>query len=326
MTRPAFFHRRALLLLAGAASLLAASAVCAQTFPERPIRLVVPFPAGGGADGAARAFSDRFAALLGQPVTIDNRPGASGNIGAEQVARSNPDGYTLLFGNEFLSTNAALFKALRYDAQKDFVPLAKVATSAVAIAVHPSVPAKSMAELVALSKTRPINYASPGVGTGPHLFGELLALNTGAKLNHIPYKGSAPAMNDAVGGQVDLIISTLAPMVPFLSTGKLRGLAVTGAARSAQLPEMPTLAESGTPGFSYEIWYGVFAPAAVPRPVLARLQQAAAQALADMDVQARLRKGGFEPEASTPEALAALVRSDSERWSRVVQEARIPRE
>lgn len=305
---------------------LIATGALAQTYPDRPIKLVVPFPAGGGADGTARVFADKLAGVLGQAVVIDNRPGASGNIGAEQVARATPDGYTLLLGNEFLSTNPNLFKAMRYDSIKDFVPVTKIATSAVALAVHPSVQAKSMQELIALSKTKTINYATPGVGTGPHLFGELLAMTTGARLNHIPYKGAGPAMTDAVGGQVDLIISTLAPMVPFIASGKLRGLAVTGGARSPQLPDMVTLAESGTPGFRYEIWYGVFAPAAVPKPILARLQAASAQALADPDLVARLRKAGFEPDAGTPDALAALVKSDQERWGKVVTDAKIPRE
>ena len=296
----------------------------AQTYPDRPVHMIVPFPPGGGADVAARSFAEKFAGVLGQAVVIENRPGASGNIGAEQASRAPADGYTLLFGNEFLSTNPNLFKTLRYDSVKDFVPISKVATSAVVIAAHPSLPVKNMQELIALSKTRAINYASPGVGTGPHLFGEMLAMSTGAKLFHIPYKGSAPAMNDAVSGQVDVIISTLAPMVPFITAGKLRGLAVTGGARSNQLPDLQTLAESGTPGFKYEIWYGVLAPAAVPKPILDKLQKAAAQVLADPELIARLRKTGYEPDASTPEALSALIRSDLERWGRVVTDAKIP--
>jgi tripartite-type tricarboxylate transporter receptor subunit TctC len=313
-------------LLAGALALSGVNA-WAQTYPDRPVRLVVPFPAGGGADGAARTFADKLAGVLGQPVVIDNKPGASGNIGAEAVARAPADGYTLLFGNEFLSTNPNLYKQLRYDTLKDFAPVAKVATSAVAIAVHPSIPAQNMQELIALSKTRTLNYASPGVGTGPHLFGELMALQTGTKFNHIPYKGASPAMTDAVGGQVDVIISTLAPMVQFISGGKLRGLAVTGSTRSVQLPEMPTLAEAGVPGFRYEIWYAAFAPAGVPKAVLTRLQQASAQALTDPDLNARLRKAGYEPDTgTTPEALTALIKSDLDRWGRVVQDARIPRE
>jgi tripartite-type tricarboxylate transporter receptor subunit TctC len=312
--------------LAAAAALLVSGTALAQTFPDRPIRMVVPFPAGGGADFVARLFGDKLAVLLGQRVVIDNKPGASGNIGAEIVARGPADGYTLLMANEFLSTNPLMFKSIAYDSLRDFVPIAKVASTAAAIAVHPSVQATTVQELVALSRRKPLSYASPGVGTGPHLFGQLIALNTGATFTHVPYKGSAPAMADAVGGQVDFIISTLGPMVPHLASGKLRGVAITGGKRSPQAPDIPTLAETGSSLQAYEVWYGVVAPAAVPAPIVARLQQAAAEALRDPELVSRLRGAGFDTEPISAEAFGAEIRSDMARWSRVIQDANIVRE
>jgi len=321
-------HRRRLAsrLCAALAALSFSAAAPAQAFPDRPIRMVVPFPAGGGADFVARLFGDKLGTLLGQRVVIDNKPGASGNIGAELVARGPADGYTLLMANEFLSTNPLMFKSIAYDSLRDFVPIAKVASTAAAIAVHPSVPATTMQELIALGQKRPLNYASPGVGTGPHLFGQLLALNTGAQFTNIAYKGSAPAMADAVGGQVDFIISTLGPMVPHLAAGRLRGLAITGARRSPQTPDIPTLAETGSVRQAYDVWYGVVAPAAVPAPIVARLQQAAAEVLRDPDLVARLRNAGYDTEPVTADAFGAEIKADMARWAQVIQDAKISRE
>ena len=318
-----FLRARRALLLAAAVAAFGASA---QTWPERPIKLVVPFPPGGGADMAARTYGEKLATLLGQPVLIDNKPGASGNIGAELVARAPADGYTLLFANEFLATNPLMFKEIRYDSLKDFVPIAKVASNAAAIAVHPGLGVKTIQELIALGKTKNLNYASPGVGTGPHLFGQLIAMQTGAKFTNIPYKGSAPATADAVGGQVDFIISTLSPMVPHFNSGKLRGLAVTGARRSPQAPDVPTLSESGSIGQRYEVWYGVMAPAAVPRPIITRLQQASAQVLRDPELLNKLRNAGYDVEPSIGDDFGAELRADIDRWVRVIREAKIPRE
>ena len=298
----------------------------AQTWPERPIKLVVPFPPGGGADMAARTYAEKLSTLLGQPVFIDNKPGASGNIGAELVARAPSDGYTLLFANEFLATNPLMFKEIRYDSLKDFVPIAKVASNAAAIAVHPGLGVKTIQELIALGRTKNLNYASPGVGTGPHLFGQLIALQTGAKFTNIPYKGSAPATADAVGGQVDFIISTLSPMVAHFHSGRLRGLAITGDKRSAQAPDVPTLAESGLVNQRYEVWYGVVAPAAVARPIVTRLQQASAQVLRDADLLNKLRNAGYEVEPSIGDDFGAELRADIDRWVRVIRDAKIPKE
>ena len=312
-----------------AAGLLVATVACAasaQAWPDRPIKLVVPFPAGGGADVAARAWSEKMGAILGQPLVIDNRPGATGNIGAELVARAPADGYTLLFGNEFLATNPLMFKEIRYDTLKEFVPIAKVASTPAAIAVHPSLPARTMQELIALGRTKPLNYASPGVGSGPHLFGQLIALAANTRFNNIPYKGSAPATADAVGGQVDFIISTLSPMVPHIQSGKLRALAVTGGKRSPQAPDVPTLAETGSVAQAYEVWYGVVAPTAMPRPVLNRLLQAARQVAGDAELTAKLQSAGYVVEPLVGDEFGAEIRGDMERWSRVIRDAKIPRE
>ena len=298
----------------------------AQNWPDRPIKLVVPFPPGGGADVAARTYGEKLSTLLGQPVLIDNKPGASGNIGAELVTRAPADGYTLLFANEFLATNPLMFKEIRYDSLKDFVPIAKVASNAAAIAVHPSLAVKTIQELIALGRTKNLNYASPGVGTGPHLFGQLIAMQTGAKFTNIPYKGSAPATADAVGGQVDFIISTLSPMVPHFNSGRLRGLAITGGKRSPQAPDVPTLIESGLISQRYEVWYGVVAPAAVPRPITTRLQQASAQVLRDPELLNKLRNAGFDVEPSIGDDFGAELRADIDRWVRVIRDAKIPQE
>lgn len=305
---------------------LAAGGAMAQAWPERPVKMVVPFPPGGGADNAARAFGEKLASILGQAVVIDNKPGASGNIGAELVARAPADGYTILFGNEFLATNPVLFKALRYDPQRDFAPVARVASSASAIAVHPSVPAKTLGELIALGKTKPLNYGSPGVGTGPHLYGQLMALNTGAKFNNVPYKGTAPAVADAIGGQVDFVISTAAPMVPHIQAGKLRAVAVTGAQRTSQLADVPTVAETGVISDGYEVWYGVLAPSGVPKAVLAKLREASDKALRDPELVTKLNKAGYDVNPVSPEQFGAEIKRDMERWARVVEQARIERE
>lgn len=313
-------------LLAAATLALAGGKVLAQSWPERPIRMIVPFPPGGGADNAARAFAEKLGTALGQSIVVDNRPGASGNIGAELVARAPADGYTLLFGNEFLSTNPAVFKALRFDSVRDFAPVARVASSASLIAVNPKVPARTLGELIALGRTHSLNYASPGIGTGPHLYGQLIALKTGAKLNNVPYKGTAPAITDTLGGQVDFIISTAAPMVQYVQAGKLRALAVTGPQRIADLPDVPTVLETGVVSDPYEVWYGVLAPAGVPRPVLAKLQQASDRVLHDRELVARLNKEGYDVRPVSPEQFGAEIRQGIERWTRVVEQARIERQ
>lgn len=298
----------------------------AQTYPNRPVRLIVPFPAGGGVDGVARPFAERLSMSLGQPVIIDNRPGAAGNIGAEFVARAAPDGYTLLLGNEFLGTNAAFYKALRYDPIKDLQPIASVANALVGLAVNANLPVGSMKELVEYSKTHTVNFSSPGMGTGPHLFGEYLNINFGSKFHHIPYKGSGPAIADTMGGQVEMVITTLAPMVQHVGSKKLNVLAVTGTARSIDLPNVPTLEQSGFAGFSYEIWYGLFAPVGMPTQVVKRLEQVSLQMMSESTLSEQFKKAGFIASAGKADQLERDLKVGMDTWARVVKQAQVERE
>ncbi len=311
------------LLAAGLAFGVAALAA-AQPYPNRPIKMVVPFPPGGGFDGIARPFAERLSAALGQPVVVDNRPGAGGNIGAESVARAPADGYTLLFANDFLGTNPNLYKDLRYDPIKDFAPISLVGSTQMAIAVNPDrVKATDAASLRAASEKHPLQYGTPGVGTSPHLFGELYGFNTGTKVQHIPYRGTGPAISDALGGQIDMVLVTVPALVSHIKTGKLRGITVIGGnQRSPLMPQVRTLAENGV-GATHDLWYGLFAPAATPPDVLQRLREATATVLAQPDLAERLRQLGYEVTPSTPDALSERVRSDLVKWKQVVERAKI---
>jgi len=309
-----------------AALLAACTGVHAQDYPSKPIRLVVPFPPGGGMDGAARPLAEKMAALLGQPVVLENRPGASGNVGAEAVARTPADGYTLMFANDFLASNPAIYKSIGYDPLRDFTPLARVATVKMLIAVPTSLPAKDFRELALMSRARPLSFGTPGIGSAPHLLGELLNLEGAIRLLHVPYKGSAPAVADAVGAQIDVVLTTMPSVASFVRSGKLRGIAVTSEKRSEALPDVPTLAEAGVPGITADIWYGLFARAGTPEPILRKLQSAAATALSQPELVERLQKAGYELAPITPEAFGLQLRADLERWRRVVVEAKIPRE
>jgi tripartite-type tricarboxylate transporter receptor subunit TctC len=304
---------------------LCACAALAQPYPSRPIKLVVPFPPGGGFDGIARPFAERLAAALGQPVVIDNRAGAGGNIGTESVARSPADGYTLLFANDYLGTNPNLYKGLKYDPLRDFVPISAIGSTQMAIAVNPDkVKATDAKSLQAESQQRTLQYGTPGVGTSPHLFGELYAFNTGTKVQHVPYRGTGPAVTDAIGGQIDFALVTVPALVQHIKAGKLRGIAVIGGtSRSPLLPEVRTLAESGVQGVDHDVWYGLFAPTGTPPEVLKRLREATAAVLAQPDLAERLRLLGYELTPSTPEALGERLRTDLAKWKLVVERAHI---
>jgi tripartite-type tricarboxylate transporter receptor subunit TctC len=308
------------------AGALFALTVAAQTYPARPVRLIVPFPPGGGFDGIARPFAEKAASILGQTLVIENRAGAAGNVGAEFAARATPDGYTLLFANDFLATNPPMLKSTTYDPLKDFVPITKVGTVATAMAIYPGVPANNLKELMALSKGKPLNFGTPGVGSVPHLVGELLNLEGVMRLVHVPYKGTGPAVTDTIGGQIDMVVSTLSALAPHIRAGKLRGIGVIGPNRAGFMPDLPTFSEAGGPAINADIWYGLFAPAGTPEATLHRLREVSVQALAQPDLVERLRKAGYEPASSTPEALGALLKNDLEKWRRVVNDARIPRE
>jgi tripartite-type tricarboxylate transporter receptor subunit TctC len=314
------------LVLFAAGGILNSACVQAQGYPSRPIRMIIPFPPGGGFDGIARPFSEKLAAILGQPVVLENRAGAGGSIGADVAAHSVPDGYTLLFANHFLATNTAMHTSLGYDPIRDFVAITKVGSVSTALAIHPAVPARDLQELIALSKKKPLNFGTPGVGSMPHLVGELLNLDGTMRLVHVPYKGSGPAITDALGGQIELVITPLSNLVQHIRAGRLRGIAVLSSKRAAVMPELPTFAESGFPSVHADTWYGLFAPTGTAEMAQKRLHEAAVQALAQPDVIERLRKAGYDPGSSTPEALAETLRSDLQRWNRVVADAKIPKE
>ena len=313
-----------------AALLVAVSAflqpAAAQPYPAKVVRMVVPFPPGGGFDGIARPFAEKLGALLGQPIVLDFRPGAGGNIGIEHAARSPANGYTLLIANVSMTTNPSMWKTLNYDAVADFAPITRIGAVSSALAVHPLVPARDLKELMAYSKTKALNFASPGVGTSSHLIGEMMNNEGILRLVHIPYKGTAPAVSDAIGGQLDAVMVPLVALVQHIRSGKLRGIAVSSSQRVALLPELATFAESGFPQVQSDTWYALFAPAGTSEPILRRLHEASIQALAQPDVIERLKKAGYEPGSSTPEGLAALLKSELVRWNRMATDAKLPKQ
>ena len=317
-------------LLAAAVAALCALAqplhAQAPAYPSKVVRMVVPFPPGGGFDGIARPYAEKLSAILGQPVVLDYRPGAGGNIGVEHAAKSTPDGHTLLVANVSMTTSPAMWKTIGYDAVNDFAPISRIGVVSSAFAINPARPAKDLKELAALSKVKPLNFASPGVGTSSHLIGEMMNIEGILSLVHIPYKGTAPAVADALGGQLDAVMVPLVSLAPHIKSGKLRGIAVSSAVRVPILPELPTFAESGYPQVQSDTWYAVFAPAGTPEAVVRRLHDATVQVLAQQDLIDRLRKTGYEPGASTPEALGALVKSEVARWNRMATVAKIPRQ
>jgi len=308
--------------LASLTALLAVPA--AADYPDRPIRLVVPFPAGGGADALARTIMPRVAQDLGTNIVIDNRPGAGGNVGAEHVARATPDGYTLLYGtNGTHAINRSLYASQGFDPVRDFVPVSRMTQIAALLVVNPAVPAKSVTELVDHAKANPgkVFFASAGNGTTSHLAGELFKTAAGIDVVHVPYRAGALAAADVVGGQVQMMIDVMPNVLPLAVGGKLRALGVTTAARVAAAPEIPTIAESGLPGFEVSAWDGIFAPAGTPAVAIERLNAAIRRALADPRVREALVARGAQPVPSTPDELARHVAAESEKWARVVRQS-----
>lgn len=309
------------LLLLGCAALLGA-APAAAAFPERPISLVVPFPAGGSTDLVARVIAERMSASLGQQVVVENKGGAGGNLGSAQVAKAEPDGYTILMGTVAThALNPAIYKKMPYDAVTDFAPVSLLVTVPNVLVVNPDFPAKSVAELIALAKEKPgeYSYASSGNGTPLHLSGELFKTMAGVDMVHIPYKGSGPALTDLLGGHVPIMFDNLPSSTGYIKDGRLRGLAVTTAERAASMPDLPTIAESGLPGYETYTWNALFAPAGTPPEVVARLNQAAIEAVADETAKAKLAEFGATVVGSTPEELAAHVQAELAKWAPVVE-------
>jgi tripartite-type tricarboxylate transporter receptor subunit TctC len=300
----------------------------AQDYPNRSIRLIVPFAAGGAVDTLARLIGAKVSEGLGQPVIVDNRPGAAGNLGTDAVAKSPPDGYTILQTTNGHAISPAIYNKLPYDAVKDFAAITQLVATNLVLVTNPNLPVKTLQELVALAKAKPgtLNYGSTGVGNPLHLTMEMLKKATGMDLVVIPYKGDAPLNTALIGGEIQLAVVPLSTSIPHVEAGTLRALAVTGPTRSAALPNVPTVAESGVPGFDSTSWQGWFAPAGTPATIIARLQSEVAKALAAPDVLERLKVFGSDPVGGTPEVFAAVVRSDVTKFERVVKEANIPKQ
>ena len=307
--------------LVAAACILGGGAAAAD-YPDQPIRLVVPFPAGGGADNLARMIMPRVEKILGQPIVIDNRPGAGGNVGAEIVAHAPPDGYTLLYGtNGTQAINKSLYGNLRFDPAKDFAPVSRMTQIAAMLIVNPAFPVDTVGGLVAYAKAHPgeVNFASAGNGTTSHLAGVLFASMTDIDIVHIPYRGGAAAALGLIGGQVQMMIDVMPNAYPLVKGGKVRGIAVTTARRSPAAPEFPTIAESGVPGFEVSAWDGVLAPAGTPSAVIDKLNAAIRQALEDPQLVAQLQANGAQPVPGTPADFERHIAAETEKWAAVVK-------
>ena len=309
-----------------ALALLQPYATQAQSYPNRPIRMVVPFPPGGPNDVIGRLLAQKISEPLGQQVVLDNRGGAGGIIGTDIVAKAAPDGYTILFsGTASLSINPSLYLKLPYDPLKDFSHITLVGTAPSILVMHPAVPVKTIKDLIDLAKAKPgkLNFASAGIGTPPHLAGEMFNSMTGVQMVHVPYKGGGPALTDLIAGQVEMYFAGISTALPLIKDGKLRAIAVTSARRTAIMPEMPTIAESGLPGFEIGNWYAIVAPAGTPRPIVMRLNSELNKALAMADVKKRFLDLAADPIGSTPEELAAYNKSEIEKWAKLIKLAGI---
>jgi tripartite-type tricarboxylate transporter receptor subunit TctC len=301
-------------------ALLAVAQTCAQ-YPGKPLRLVVPFPPGGGTDTLARVYGQKLGDALGQQVIIDNRPGGGTNIGAEIAAKALPDGYTALMGNIAHAINVTLYNKLAYDFVRDFAPVSLLASTPNILVVHPSVPAKTVKELIVLARARPgqLDYASSGSGSSSHLAAELFSSMAEVKMTHIPYKGGGPAVVALAGGQVSVGFATTPSVIGHIKSGKMRGLAVTTAQRSPSTPDLPTISESGLAGYDAGTWYGLLVPASTPREIVVRLHTESVKLLKQPDVKERLDGAGFELIGNTPEQFATFIRTEIDKWARVVK-------
>jgi tripartite-type tricarboxylate transporter receptor subunit TctC len=315
-------NRPGKLRLTGAVLLTAlATSAFAQGYPTKPAKVVVPYPPGGPTDIVARVVSQKLSEQMGQQFIVENRPGAGGNIGAEAVAKSPADGYTLLVATTAHAINPALFKSLSYNLVKDFAPLSQLTSGPLVIVANPSLPAKNVKELIALAKAKPgsLNYASSGNGQSTHLSAELFGAMAGVKMNHIPYKGSAPALTDVMGGQASLMFDTMLSAMPQVKNGKLKAIAVTSAARSPAAPDVPTVAESGLPGYEAIAWNGLLAPAGTPAEVVSKLNAELKKALDAPDVKDRFSAQGFGAAWNTREAFAKFIQAELDKWAKVVK-------
>ena len=304
---------------------LPSTALADEAYPNRAIRIIIPYAPGGGGDAVVRYMSDKLAEKLGQQIIIENRPGASGFIGAQVVAAAPPDGYVLLMGFDGGMVVAPHLMKAPFDPLRDFVPVTKINDATLVLAANANLPVKTLQQLIDYAKTRPdgVEFGSSGQGTTTHLAGELLAQRTGMKMQHVPYKGGGQAVTDTVAGQIPLIFTVAPTIMSYLKQGRLNAIAVASAERSPNLPDVPTVAESGYPGYDVASWYGIFAPARTPKPVVDKLQQAIAEVLQIPEVRERYLKGAFEPSGMSPQAFAKVVQDDYERWGKVVKEGNI---
>ena len=301
------------------------SAFAAESYPARPIRMIVAYPPGGGTDIVGRVMAQKLSETLGQNVVVDNRGGATGNIGSELAARSPADGYTLLMGNVAPNAiNVSLFRKLPYDPVKDFAPISLVAITPNILVVNPTVPVKTVKDLIALARAKPgsLNFPSAGVGSSSHLAGELLKILAKVDMLHVPYKGGGPALIDTISGQMQIMFATMPAAMPHVKSGKLRPVAVTTEKRSQAMPELPTIAEN-VKGYEASTWYGLLAPAGTPPQIIARLHKDTVRILAAGDVKERLSVQGFEPVGGTPTEFGAYIKSEIAKWGRVIREAGI---
>jgi tripartite-type tricarboxylate transporter receptor subunit TctC len=312
-----------------AALFTASPAAQAQSsYPERPIRMIVPFAAGGGSDISARLLADGISPSLGQIVVIDNRGGAGSTLGTDIASKATPDGYTLLLGNISLAFNAALYKQLPYNAVRDLATVSLATEQPNIIVTHPSLPAKNFQEFINLARAQPgkLTYASAGLGSGTHLAMEMLMMSQKIDMVHVPYKGTGPAITALLGNQIGSFLSTFASALPHIKAGRMRGIAVTSAKRAPTLPEVPTVAESGVPGFEYSTWYGVLAPAKTPKPIIEKLNKSIVTALNTTEMQQRYAAQGMDPRPTSSAEFAALLKSETAKWAKVVREAKIPQQ
>jgi tripartite-type tricarboxylate transporter receptor subunit TctC len=294
-------------------------------YPTRPVKVIVPSPPGGGTDILARVLAQHFSKALGQPFVVENKPGAGNMIGIESVARAPADGYTLLVVASTLALNSVLYKKVPYDPVRDFAPITLAATAPNVLVVSPGLPVKSLAEFIALAKAKPgaLSYGTPGIGTSPHLSMELLKSMAGIDLQHVPYRGTAAAVTDVIGGQIAATFANALTAKPQVDSGRVRALAVSGPKRVDAFPTVPPVAEAGVPGYEAMQWYGMAAPAGTPAPIIARLHAEAAKALQTDEMKEKLALDGAQPVGSTPAEFAALIRRELEKWSRVVRAAGI---
>lgn len=313
--------RRSILSL----TFLAAAGVSAQTYPAMPVKLIVPFPPGGSVDMVARMVAKRLSEVMGQPFLVDNRAGASGNIGAEMAARAPADGYTLLVSSSgVLAANLHLYKKIPFDTFKDFSPVIRLVNQPNILMVHPSVPVTSVREFIALTKSRPgkVTVGSAGIGTGQDIAAQQFSMMTGVSVLHVPYKGGAPALSDLLGGQIDAMFETSPTALPYVRQGKLRGLAITSAKRSSLLPDLPTVSEAGVPGFESVTWVGLVAPAGTPKPIIDRLNAELQKAL-NGDMGKQLADVSLDPIGGTPAEMAEAIRQDSAGYAKIIKAANI---